>query len=72
MVDGEDDFECLSVLHGHSQDVKQVKFHPSEEVRVFATVLEVTLPTFFCSSRIVDAAIMQLRRPNQGLERRRG
>jgi WD40 repeat protein len=22
------DFECLAVLHDHTQDVKQVKFHP--------------------------------------------
>ncbi len=26
--DGEDDFECVAVLHGHSQDVKMVAWHP--------------------------------------------
>ena len=28
----DNDFECLSVLHGHEQDVKFVKFHPREDV----------------------------------------
>ena len=28
----ENDFECIAVLSGHSQDVKMVKFHPSKEV----------------------------------------
>jgi WD40 repeat protein len=28
----DNDFECLSVLHGHEQDVKFVRFHPREDV----------------------------------------
>jgi cytosolic iron-sulfur protein assembly protein CIAO1 len=28
----EGDFECLSVLNGHSQDVKMVKWHPNREI----------------------------------------
>ena len=28
----DNDFECLSVLHGHEQDVKCVRFHPREDV----------------------------------------
>ena len=28
----ENDFECIAVLSGHSQDVKMVKFHPTKEV----------------------------------------
>lgn len=27
--DEEDDFECVAVLHGHSQDVKMVEWHPT-------------------------------------------
>ena len=26
--DEDDDFECVAVLHGHSQDVKMVAWHP--------------------------------------------
>merc|ERR1712100_570780 len=28
----ENDFECIAVLSGHSQDVKMVKFHPTKEL----------------------------------------
>jgi hypothetical protein len=28
----EEDFECISVLHGHGGDVKTVTWHPFEEV----------------------------------------
>ena len=27
-----DDFECASVLHHHTQDVKCVRWHPTDEV----------------------------------------
>lgn len=30
----QDDYECLEVLHGHSQDVKSVAWHPSEPLLV--------------------------------------
>jgi WD40 repeat protein len=33
-VESESDFECTSVLHGHSQDVKSVCFHPDRELLV--------------------------------------
>ena len=32
-VSDEEDFECLSVLNEHTQDVKRVRWHPEEEVR---------------------------------------
>ena len=28
----DDEYECASVLHSHSQDVKKVVWHPTEEV----------------------------------------
>jgi WD40 repeat protein len=31
------DWECLSVLHGHSQDVKMVKWHPADECLISAS-----------------------------------
>jgi WD40 repeat protein len=35
-VDQDEEFECLSVLSHHTQDVKSVRWHPTEEVaRVF-------------------------------------
>lgn len=33
-VDEEDEYECVSVLNSHTQDVKHVLWHPSQEVRV--------------------------------------
>jgi WD40 repeat protein len=32
-VESNKEFECVSVLHGHTQDVKSVKWHPTKEVR---------------------------------------
>lgn len=32
-VDEEDEYECVSVLNSHTQDVKHVVWHPSQEVR---------------------------------------
>ncbi len=34
VVLGDEDFECIAVLQEHSQDVKMVKWHPSEEILV--------------------------------------
>jgi len=31
-MESDNDFECISVLHGHSQDVKSVLWHPSKEL----------------------------------------
>lgn len=31
------DWECLSVLHGHSQDVKMVRWHPADECLISAS-----------------------------------
>jgi len=31
-VDEDDDFECAGVLTNHSQDVKDVSWHPTDEV----------------------------------------
>ena len=36
--DGED-FECVSVLHEHTQDVKCVRWHPHEEVMLYMNKL---------------------------------
>lgn len=33
VVEEEEDYECVSVLHDHTQDVKRVLWHPTEEVR---------------------------------------
>ena len=30
----DDEFECVSVCHGHSQDVKSVVWHPTDELLV--------------------------------------
>lgn len=35
-MDG-NDFECMSVLHGHQQDVKAVVFHPTEDLVLSAS-----------------------------------
>lgn len=32
---GPSEFECLAVLMEHTQDVKAVTWHPTEEVRMF-------------------------------------
>jgi WD40 repeat protein len=34
IVADEGEFECISVCHGHSQDVKSVVWHPSDELLV--------------------------------------
>jgi hypothetical protein len=34
VVESEREFVCLSVLSGHTQDVKNVVWHPSQEVRL--------------------------------------
>jgi len=36
-ADEEKEFQCLSVLHGHSQDVKHVRWHPTEDLLVSAS-----------------------------------
>lgn len=33
LVQEDDEYECASVLHSHSQDVKRVVWHPDKEVR---------------------------------------
>lgn len=38
-VDEEDEYECVSVLNSHTQDVKHVVWHPSQEVRVSWRIL---------------------------------
>lgn len=37
IVEADNDFECLSVLQEHSQDVKMVAWHPHEEVLASAS-----------------------------------
>lgn len=32
-VDEEEEYECVSVLNSHTQDVKHVVWHPNQEVR---------------------------------------
>ena len=32
LVESDHEFECISVLHGHTQDVKSVLWHPTKEV----------------------------------------
>lgn len=31
-VDEEDDYECVTVLNSHTQDVKHIVWHPNQEV----------------------------------------
>lgn len=38
-VDEEDEYECVSVLNSHTQDVKHVVWHPSQEVKVRPGIL---------------------------------
>ena len=33
VVEEDEDYECVSVLHDHTQDVKRILWHPTEEVR---------------------------------------
>ena len=37
-VDEEDEYECVSVLNSHTQDVKHVVWHPSQEVKVWQII----------------------------------
>jgi len=37
MEEADHDFECVAVLNGHSQDVKQVQFHPKKELLASAS-----------------------------------
>lgn len=37
IVESDNDFECLSVLQEHSQDVKMVAWHPHEEMLASAS-----------------------------------
>ncbi len=39
LVESDKEFECISVLHGHTQDVKSVKWHPVKEVINFAVYI---------------------------------
>lgn len=32
-MDEEEEYECVSVLNSHTQDVKHVVWHPNQEVR---------------------------------------
>lgn len=36
-VDEEEEYECVSVLNSHTQDVKHVVWHPNQEVRAAPT-----------------------------------
>lgn len=38
-VDEEDEYECVSVLNSHTQDVKHVVWHPSQEVKGRPSIL---------------------------------
>lgn len=33
LVQEDDEYECASVLNSHTQDVKQIKWHPEDEVQ---------------------------------------
>jgi len=37
-VQEDDEYECASVLHSHSQDVKRVTWHPDKEVSTHSRV----------------------------------
>lgn len=40
-VDEEDDYECVTVINSHTQDVKHIVWHPNQEVS--PTQLEVRI-----------------------------
>lgn len=40
-VDEEDDYECVTVINAHTQDVKHIVWHPNQEVS--PTQLEVRI-----------------------------
>lgn len=35
LVDEEDEYECVTVVNSHTQDVKHVVWHPTQEVGLF-------------------------------------
>ena len=39
IVESDGEFECVSVLHGHTQDVKAILWHPVKEVRILLMLI---------------------------------
>jgi hypothetical protein len=61
------DFECMGVLMEHTQDVKCVAWHPTEEVNRF---FPPSLQRSDASPRSIDSSVCLVRRYNQTLPRR--
>lgn len=47
LVESDYQFECISVCQSHTQDVKSVLWHPSQEVMNFGSIINKNLITFF-------------------------
>jgi hypothetical protein len=46
LVHPDADFECITVLMEHKQDVKCVAWHPTEEVICFSLLFSLPTPTY--------------------------
>ena len=53
VVEEEEDYECVSVLHDHTQDVKRVLWHPTEEVRSTSEAI--------CTPEVISPACIHYR-----------
>lgn len=46
LVDEDDEYECVSVVNSHTQDVKHVTWHPTMEVTLAETIEKRSLMGF--------------------------
>jgi len=60
VVEEEEDYECVSVLHDHTQDVKRVLWHPTEEVRGTTEAICAHLKLFPLHASITDIGFLWL------------
>ncbi len=48
-MESDNEFECVAVIHSHTQDVKSVHWHPSKEVQISCLFLIHSQILFSCS-----------------------
>ena len=60
-VQEDDEYECASVIHSHSQDVKKVVWHPTEEVSWIFVRIRTGSPSLTCDPYIVLWQHMDMR-----------
>lgn len=58
LVESDNEFECVSVLHGHSQDVKSVLWHPSQEVEFKFLIVSKILYILFTTRHYFHVVMM--------------